>query len=137
MMDDAITRAGTMATNLMRDAAESGASTCEIFELVSSVYRDALVGSDYSAGCPIGVAAQERHRDEKLRKTIEEAFDDWRDALIERLIAEGRDIHESHDLAQLTVASVEGALLMACIDRKPDPIDSIRRQVTPLPKRAY
>lgn len=132
MVNDAIDWAGGLATNLMRDAVESGSSAQEVFASVAGFYRVALVDSDYAAGCPIGVAAQEGHQDDELRKSIKRVFDDWRGVLEAQLRSEGRSQTDSRDLAQLAVASVEGALLMARIDRDPGPMDSIMRQISPL-----
>lgn len=132
MVVDAVAWAGSMAQKQMREAVEAGASAREVFELVSGSYRDALVESDYSAGCPVGAAALDGHQDEKLRGAIKAVFDDWREILDERLLAEGKGGQESRELAELAVASVEGALLMARIDRSPDPVDAVRRQVSAL-----
>ncbi|HMT05010.1 MAG TPA: TetR family transcriptional regulator C-terminal domain-containing protein [Solirubrobacterales bacterium] len=132
MVKDAISWAGDKATEMMRNEVGSGASTQDVFVLVAGLYRDALINSDYAAGCPIGVAAQESHQEEEIRKAIQRVFDDWRNILQTQLIKEGRSANESRDLAQLAVASVEGALLIARIDQDSGPVDSIIRQITPL-----
>ena len=132
MVNDAIIWAGATATRMMRSAVESGASAQEVFTTVAGFYREALLESDFAAGCPVGAAAQESHQDDSLRASIKQVFDDWRGVLQERLTDEGRSGKESRDLSQLAVASVEGALLMARIDRDPEPIDSVVRQVSPL-----
>jgi AcrR family transcriptional regulator len=132
MVRDAIGWAGDIATQAMQQGVEQGNSSRTIFESVAGFYRAALIDSNFTAGCPVGAVAQERHGDEGTRLVLKSTFDDWRRVITASLIAEGKPEAQAADLAELCVASVEGAILVARIDRDARPIDSVVRQVGPL-----
>jgi len=132
MVRDAVAWAGEMATAAMKQGVERGDSARTIFESVAGFYRSALVDTEFSAGCPIGSVAQERYDDEGMRSILKATFEDWRSVLADQLLAEGRTEQEAIDLAELSVASVEGSILIARVDRSTDSVDSVIRQVGPL-----
>lgn len=132
MVADAVRFAGRAAGGAMRQAIERGVTPAEVFALVCGFYRRALVDSDFAAACPVGAVAYEAYDDETLRHATAEAFDDWRALMREALTTAGHPHADADDLADLCVASLEGALMLARVDRTPDAIDRVERQLKAL-----
>lgn len=64
--------------------------------------------------------------------SVAEVFDDWRAITRGALIEEGRDDRSAEDQAELCIAALEGALMLARIERSPASLDRIERQVATL-----
>jgi TetR/AcrR family transcriptional repressor of lmrAB and yxaGH operons len=122
--------AGGAASTAMRHAVERGDSPAKLFSMVCDFYRRALIDSDFAAGCPVGNVAQETYDDPTLRGAADEVFDDWRTILVDALVADGHRRNNAADLAELCIAALEGALILARVRRNADPIDAVERRLT-------
>ena len=132
MVADAVRSAGGAASAAMRHAVERGDTPAELFAMVCGFYRRALVDTDFAAGCPVGNVAQEAHDDEQLRAAADEVFNNWRSILRGSLTAAGHDEAAADDLAELCIAGLEGALMLARVNHSPNPIDRVQRQLQSL-----
>jgi TetR/AcrR family transcriptional repressor of lmrAB and yxaGH operons len=132
MVADAVRWAGGVASTAMRHSVECGDTPAELFAMVCGVYRRALVDSDFAAGCPVGNVAQEAYDDEPLRDATHEVFNDWRSIMRASLTTAGHTAADATDLAELCIAGLEGALMLARVQRSPDPIDRVQRQLESL-----
>jgi AcrR family transcriptional regulator len=129
---EAVRWAGGTVTRALTGASAQHKPAAEVFALICEFYRRQLEASDYAAGCPVGAVAQESHADPQLRAAVEEVLGDWRRELTASLVASGHRQPAAGELADLCIASVEGALLMARIDRSTRPVDVVERRITPL-----
>ena len=127
MVADAVLWAGAAASTAMRHAIERGDTPAQVFAMVCGFYRRALLDTHFAAGCPVGNVAQEAHDDEPLRAAVDEVFDQWRSIMREALTAAGCSETDAADLAELCIAGLEGAILLARVDRSGDPIDRVER----------
>jgi hypothetical protein len=116
----------------MRHAVERGDSPAQLFATVCGFYRRALVDSDFAAGCPVGNVAQEAYADAALRDAVDAVFADWRSVMRESLRSAGRSRRDADDLAEVCIAGLEGALMLARVERSAAPIDRVQRQLTRL-----
>jgi TetR/AcrR family transcriptional regulator, lmrAB and yxaGH operons repressor len=132
MVADAVRWAGGTAATAMRTAVERGDSPHQLFSMICGFYRGALIDSEFAAGCPVGIVAQETFDDEVLRAAVGDVFDEWRAILTQSLVAAGRSAADAEDLAELCIAGFEGALILARINRSTAPLDRIERQVSAL-----
>jgi TetR/AcrR family transcriptional repressor of nem operon len=97
-----------------------------VFRLLGS-YRDALAANGCRRGCPVGaLIAEVRDPDQQVRAAMEAYFDLWLDS-VERWFEEaavqsplGR---EPRDLATLTLAVAQGAIVEALARRSIEPFD--------------
>jgi TetR/AcrR family transcriptional regulator, lmrAB and yxaGH operons repressor len=129
LLADAVRQAGGAAAAAMRRSAERGDPPARLFSGMCAFYRRALVDSDFAAGCPVGAVAEEAYDDEDLRGVVGEVFGQWRTILADALIAHGHRRRDANDLAELCIASLEGALVLARVQQSPDPIDRIERRL--------
>jgi len=125
MVADAVRWSGGLVTRQMDVALERGASGAAIVEQVVALYRDALVPTDFRAGCPVGAVAQEAFDDQVLRDAVAGTIGDWRTALRSALARDGFESGEAEQLADLAISSVEGALLLCRVDRTTDALDRV------------
>jgi TetR/AcrR family transcriptional repressor of lmrAB and yxaGH operons len=136
LVADAVRWAGGAASAAMRHAVERGDSAAKLFSMLCDFYRRALIDSDFAAGCPVGNVAQEAYDDPTLRGAAGEVFDDWRMILVDALVADGHRRNNAADLAELCIAGLEGALILARVRRTADPIDAVERRLTTVLRRS-
>jgi TetR/AcrR family transcriptional repressor of lmrAB and yxaGH operons len=90
-------------------------------------YATELERNGFSRGCPIaGVALDIGPEDEGLRQVCASALGGWTRLFADALRREGRSIGEADQLAQTILAMLEGALMMARIQRSLAPIRSVQ-----------
>lgn len=83
----------------------------------------ALVESDYELGCPVATVALEASASsEPVRQACAEHYASWRRVLGERLRDAGMAAAQSERIATFVLASVEGALLLARVERDATPL---------------
>jgi TetR/AcrR family transcriptional repressor of lmrAB and yxaGH operons len=136
MLTDAVRWAGGAASTAMRRAVERGDSPAKLFSIVCDFYRRALIDSDYAAGCPVANVAQQAHDDPTLRAATNEVFDDWRTILVDALLADGHRRNSATDLAELCIAALEGALILARVRHTEEPLDAVERHLTTMLRRS-
>lgn len=115
-----------------------GASGADVLDTLMVAYKDQLAASDYRAGCPIVAVAVEAGDPENPDRTtplIERAaaaFARWTDLIADRLVADGIARPRADELAMLTTASIEGAIIVARASRDTAPLDTVHRQLRAL-----
>jgi TetR/AcrR family transcriptional regulator, lmrAB and yxaGH operons repressor len=132
MLADAVRWAGGLASAAMRDAVERGDTPAELFAMLCGFYRRALIDSEFAAACPVGAVAHEAYDDPPLRDVTAAVFDDWRTILRDALTTAGHDAVAAEELAELCLASLEGALMVARVDRSSAPLDRVQRRLDTL-----
>jgi len=96
-------------------------------------YRANLLATDFRAGCPVVAVAVESGDDEPdLRENVKGAFDRWRAALAAGFEAGAISRRRADELAQLVIASFEGALILSRAYRDVGPLDLTRNELREL-----
>ena len=129
LVSEAVRWAGGLSSHAMRTKASTPA---EIVTLVFGLYRRALYDTSFTAGCPVGAVAQEAYDDPELRAAVRQVFDDWREVLRESLARAGRSADEATELADMAIASIQGAIMMSRVDGSSEALDRVERQLTAL-----
>jgi TetR/AcrR family transcriptional repressor of lmrAB and yxaGH operons len=129
LVSEAVRWAGGLSSHAMRTKAETPEG---IVKLVFGLYRRALFDTSFAAGCPVGTVAQEAYDDPELREAVRAVFDDWRAVLRESLVREGRDDVRAADLADMAIASMQGAIMMSRIDGSSEALDRVEKQLLKL-----
>jgi len=101
-----------------------------VFALLAS-YRERLVATDCTYGCPIGSLALELHEpDPPVRRLLEANFEAWTEAVQGCYEAAGDRLPEDldrHDLALFTLTTMEGGVMLSRTARDPTPFDAAVR----------
>src|SRR4051812_36781207 len=129
MVSEAVRWAGGLSSRAMRTKAST---PTEVVTLVFGLYRRALYDTKFAAGCPIGAVAQEAYDDPELREAVKQVFDDWRAVLRESLTRAGRDDERAEELADMAIASMQGAIMMSRVDGSSEALDRVERQLIAL-----
>jgi len=95
-------------------------------------YRKQLLDTDYRAGCPVVAVSVEAGAADKHAAVIERAaaaFGRWTELIAQRLTADGVSTERADELAMLTTASIEGAIVVARASRDVKPLDVVHGQL--------
>ena len=132
LITEAITWAGGLVTEALTKMRSTGASGADVFAFICEFYMQQLTSTDYAAGCPVGAAAQEAFDDPTIRPVIASVVDSWTGTLADALVAAGRTQADADDLALLCVCALEGAIMIARVQRTTRPIDTVQSRFLPL-----
>jgi TetR/AcrR family transcriptional regulator, lmrAB and yxaGH operons repressor len=98
----------------------------EAFDAVCKLLGDELEASHWELGCPIATVALEAAAESKaIRTTCAEHFRGWEKIVSDRLVASGYPAALAPLAATLTIASIEGALLLSRVYRSREPLDRV------------
>jgi AcrR family transcriptional regulator len=98
-------------------------------------YRKQLLDTDYRAGCPVVAVSVEAGDADKQAPVIERAasaFSRWTELIAQRLISDGVSAERADELAMLTTAAIEGAIVVARASRDVKPLDIVHGQLRAL-----
>jgi TetR/AcrR family transcriptional repressor of lmrAB and yxaGH operons len=132
LIADAVRYAGSTVTDVLDRALEDGTPATTVFRSICAYYREQLVKTDYRAGCPVGAVAMEAYGDDVLREVVRDVLESWTAALSRILIGSGHKPAAATELAELAVATIEGAVLIARVHRSTAPLDAAERHLTRL-----
>jgi TetR/AcrR family transcriptional repressor of lmrAB and yxaGH operons len=87
--------------------------------------------SGFRDGCPIATTLLESApRSKEMAAAGREAFSGWREVIARALVRDGFGKAEAERLATLTVAAIEGALILARVEGSARPIDDVANTLT-------
>jgi TetR/AcrR family transcriptional regulator, lmrAB and yxaGH operons repressor len=105
--------------DVIRGAPDLGAAVEEVCELLA----DDLAASNYEHGCPVAAVALEASAtSDRIRTTVVAHYDAWRDAIVAYTHELGIARGPARQLATFTLAAIEGALLLAKVQRSREPL---------------
>lgn len=108
----------------------AGHSGTAILRQFTDMWREALIASDYSAGCPVLAAAVgSGHDEQQLASLAGEIFSRWREASRQAYIREGFEPGEAAALADTAIAAMEGAVVLCRSTRTLDPLNDVAQQL--------
>jgi TetR/AcrR family transcriptional regulator, lmrAB and yxaGH operons repressor len=87
-----------------------------------AAWVDALKATDFTAGCPIVAAALGRSEASVAAETAGEVFTDWERRLTGHLEAAALSPADAAQLATMTLAAVEGAIVMCQAKHSEEPL---------------
>jgi AcrR family transcriptional regulator len=100
---------------------------------IAEVLGARLEASDFRSGCPIATVALEAASDSShVRQACADGYRGWLDVIASRLRAEGMDNASASELALLTLSAIEGALLLARVERDITPLGRVADRVAGL-----
>lgn len=133
MVDEAIDRAGGAISSAIGYFEQEGDPVAALDGLVDFFIK-LLEASDFNAGCPIAAVAGEADTSEGRAQAAAagRAFDEWRGKIAAAGEHEGIAPDRARSLATLTIASLEGALLMCRAARNTAPLEDVANELRPL-----
>lgn len=125
MLVDSVEWAGNQITDMMRQALDAGASPQALVAGFIAHFVDAFTETGGRAACPIGAVAQEGYADEPLRAAVASVMHDWRAELVRAIVATGEEEARAVRLADLSLAAIEGAVMIARVDQSTDALEHV------------
>jgi AcrR family transcriptional regulator len=133
LVAEAVRWAGGLSSNALRTKARTPE---EIVTLIFGLYRRALFDTGFVAGCPVGAVAQEAYGDPALRDAVRAVFDEWREVLRASFTEAGHDDDAAAELADMAIASMQGAIMLSRVDGTSAALDRVERQLLALVRSA-
>ncbi|WP_280269291.1 TetR/AcrR family transcriptional regulator [Nocardia wallacei] len=128
----AATRSAGQAASALIGTLTAGADLAACVAAFPSMWREALLSSDFTAGCPIVAAALGRTEAPEAADVAGETFTDWEQILAERLRAERVAPDRALSLATTIVAAIEGGVVMSLATRSVAPLERVGEQMSAL-----
>jgi TetR/AcrR family transcriptional repressor of lmrAB and yxaGH operons len=131
---DAIELSGRALLRTVETVSVEGDDVTAVLEGLAERLAGWLESSAFEAGCPVATVALECAPGiDAITATCRDVFRSWVEVLRGRLVAEGWGEDEARDFATTIVSAVEGALLLARVERDATPV---RRVLRDLARRA-
>ncbi|MHA3020841.1 TetR/AcrR family transcriptional regulator [Mycobacterium sp. BMJ-28] len=121
LIADATATAGRVTGSVIDRLARDGDPATVIRRFVAG-WIAALEATDFTAGCPIMAAALGRSEAPAAADTAGAVFTDWEQRLTGHLQAAGLSVGDSGQLATVTIAAVEGAIVMCQATKSDQPL---------------
>ena len=133
LLCEAVDYAGEHVSDIITETAGS----LELLDTLIDKYRRQLLDSDFRAGCPIVAVSVEAGFDDRqdrdqMAPVIERAaavFERWTELIAQRFVADGIPPDQARELAVFATAAIEGAILLARVQRDLTPLDLVHRQL--------
>jgi AcrR family transcriptional regulator len=135
LVSDALLWAGDVSARRVRrclSALQPATPSALLTGIVEDWRRD-LTSEQFSAGCPLAAAAADTAAtSEPLRRVLRRAFDNWLEPLSQGLAELGVPPERAENLAVVTIAALEGAIILARIRRDLAPFDALVGELGPV-----
>ncbi|WP_233620500.1 TetR/AcrR family transcriptional regulator [Amycolatopsis sp. WAC 01416] len=95
-------------------------------------YRDQLVSSEFTSGCPVVAGALGAGESDGVRAAADAAFTSWEETLTAALWQQGLPTQRAGSLATLAISAIEGALVLARAQRSTRPLDRVGEELAAL-----
>lgn len=123
-------------THLIEAAADDG-DLAAVLEQFADFWRQSLIASDFTAGCPAAGLATNAGKDAAAQLELaNHTFTAWTEHLAVALERAGVPATEATSLATFAIAAIEGAILLCRSTRSSTPLDRVVQQLLRLIERA-
>lgn len=131
LIEESVRTAGATLTTALAGAGAGGGPAVLLAGYVR-MWKEALVASDFTAGCPVVAAALAGTEVPAAPGIAGEVFTDWKTLIATHLTDAGIPPQAAASLATLAVAAIEGAVVMAIALRSVTPLDQVTHHLTEL-----
>jgi TetR/AcrR family transcriptional regulator, lmrAB and yxaGH operons repressor len=102
----------------------------DVLTCFAELWRQSVLASRGSAGCPVaGVAIDNDGDDERLKTLTRDIFESWVAALAGRLEAAGVEPSRAVPVAQTALATMEGALILCRAEGNVEPLETVTNEL--------
>jgi AcrR family transcriptional regulator len=106
--------------------------TSDAIAAFTESWKQILVTSGFTSGCPIVAAALGRSESQEAAAAAGEAFGGWEQTLATRLREEQIAPDTAQSLATTVIAAIEGAVIMSLATQSTEPLDRTSRHMSEL-----
>ncbi|MBA0125863.1 TetR/AcrR family transcriptional regulator [Haloechinothrix sp. YIM 98757] len=96
-------------------------------------WKQTLIDTDYLAGCPVLALAVDSHQNApQAAELLQEVFASWQTRIQQLLVGAGTPADRAKRLSTLTIAAIEGAVVLCRVHRDTGPLDDVLTEFTTL-----
>lgn len=115
---------------LIAQALHSSADVADCLAAIALDTARVLQSSDWERGCPVATTALETvFGSAQLQAVAREAFERWTGLVRDRLIEAGHGTADATELATTVLAMIEGAELLARVQRSTEPLQIVAKSM--------
>jgi len=127
---EALRSAVEMIGGKLRVALEGQRTVTSALREFTQAYSEEMLKSNYQQGCPIGnAAADAAATSPAIRQVCDEIFASWEALIALGLERGGFDKKQAAALAEFTLSSVEGALILCRTRRSIEPLQRVGQRI--------
>ena len=102
----------------------------DAIDAIFAPWRQVLVESNFTMGCPIAATVIDASGDDRLRQHSRALLDRWRDSVHTALVKFGATQSTAKDDASVLLAALEGAVIVSRANQSTEPLDTVQRFFT-------
>jgi AcrR family transcriptional regulator len=129
-----ISEALNLAAAEVLDDTESGlidaATLADAIDAIFAPWRQVLVDSNFTLGCPVAATVVDASGDDRLRQEARALLAQMQDSVRDVLVRFGVPKSTADDDASVLVAALEGALILSRANQSAQPLDTMQRFFT-------
>jgi TetR/AcrR family transcriptional regulator, lmrAB and yxaGH operons repressor len=103
------------------------ATLADAIDAIFAPWRQLLVESNFTMGCPVAATVVDASGDDQLREKARALLDQWRDLARDALVRFGVQKSTAEDHASVLLAAIEGALVLGRAQQSTEPLDTVQR----------
>jgi AcrR family transcriptional regulator len=130
LAEEAVAWAAQAIAARLDEALAQERDTAGVLHAFLAPWREVLERSDFRAGCPLVAITVETDVPPGLAAAVATAFAGWQELLAARLRGAGIAPARARTLASLTLAAIEGAVLLCRAQRTTAPLDAVAAELT-------
>jgi TetR/AcrR family transcriptional repressor of lmrAB and yxaGH operons len=127
LVAEATRLAGAALTAVIRT--DDGGDPAAAVQTFIDEWKAQLSATQMEAGCPIVAAILGRSEAPAAAQAAAEAVGEWQSILADRLVTAGADSGNARSLAALTIAAIEGAVILAVATQSTAALDDVGRHL--------
>lgn len=130
LAQEALRYAAGLVTQTLADLAQKSGSAAEMLSTYASMLAHWLAASNFQDGCPVATTLLETaNAIPSLSQLGQEIFSDWEAIFAAKLVHDGLSEKRASTLASLALSSLQGALVLARVGQKANPIDDVASEI--------
>jgi TetR/AcrR family transcriptional repressor of lmrAB and yxaGH operons len=123
------TRLAGQGLTAVLQSADDGDDPARAVQTFIDEWKNQLSGTEMQAGCPIVAAILGRAEVPEAAQAAGEAVNEWQTLLADRLVRGGADPDNARSVATLTIAAIEGAVIIALATQSTAALDDVGRHL--------
>ncbi len=128
------TRVAGQGLTAVLQAADDGGDPARAVQTFIEEWKAQLSATEMQAGCPIVAAILGRADVPEAAQAAAEAISEWQMLVADRLVRSGTDRANARSLAALTIAAIEGAVIIALATQSTAALDDVGRHLVEIIK---
>jgi TetR/AcrR family transcriptional repressor of lmrAB and yxaGH operons len=124
------TRLAGQGLTAVLQSADDGGDPAQAVQTFIDAWKAQLHATEMQAGCPIVAAILGRAEVPEAAQAAGEAINEWQALLSDRLVRSGADRDNARSLAALTIAAIEGAVIIALATQSTAALDDVGRHLS-------